>query len=64
LNAFLLHRGVGVALNEKELDRALCGDLITNHHTRPQPLEDDAKDSDLPCCRGEFSFGLMTGWSL
>jgi len=53
-----------VALNEKELDRALCGDLITNHHTRPQPLEDDAKDSDLPCCRGEFSFGLMTGWSL
>jgi hypothetical protein len=37
---------------------------ITDEYTRFQPLEDNANDSDLPCCRGEFSFGLTMGWSL
>ena len=55
---------LGVALNEKELDCAPCVTQITDEYTRFQPLEDNANDSDLPCCRGEFSFGLTMGWSL
>jgi hypothetical protein len=55
---------LGVALNEKELDRAPCVTQITDDYTRLQPLEDNANDSDLPLLSWRIRFwpddGLVT----